>query len=64
MINFFSRLQDCTVCFFIPLAIFKVSFVAFTFLIHLECIYVLGQFLAALPENNQVLPSNRHLGWN
>ena len=40
-----------------------VSFVIFTFLIHLECIYVLGQFLALLPENNyQVLLSNFHLG--
>lgn len=28
------------------------SFVTFTFLIHLERIYVLGQFLALLPENN------------
>lgn len=29
-----------------------VSFVAFTFLIHLECIYVLGLFLAPLPQND------------
>lgn len=41
-----------------------VSFVAFTFLIHLECIYVLGLFLAPLPQNERVLPSNLHWGWS
>lgn len=57
----FPSLQDYIVCFFIPPDIFTVSLVAFTFLIHLECTYVLGQFLAPLPEDNyQVLPGNLH----
>lgn len=63
--NYFPILQAYAIkCFFILSDIFMVSFVAFTFLIHLECIYVLGLFLAPLPQNERVLPSNLHWGWS
>lgn len=46
-------------CFFIPSDIVLLSLVAFTFFIPLEGTYVLGQFLAPLPEDSDpVLPGN------